>query len=179
MAGQGDTDAEIAGYYAAHRDRVRAFLVAACGCPEADAEDIVQDTIITIRKRYWPTVRALSKPEAYWFKIAERRYRRIQGRQAGRVASVDPSDPLLETAVPGDPFAEADYRQVLHALIRQLPQRQRQVLWLRVVADFSVTDTAGILGISDGAIKTHLNHAKARMRELLPDDTLARETEAR
>ena len=59
---------------------MRGYLVSGCGCPEADAEDIIQDTILVIRRRYWPTVRALDKPEAYWFKIAGNRYRRIRGR---------------------------------------------------------------------------------------------------
>ena len=84
LSGAQADDEEIALYYTEHRDRVRRFLVSGCGCPEADAEDIIQDTIMVIRRRYWPTVRALDKPEAYWFKIAERRYRRTRGRQAGR-----------------------------------------------------------------------------------------------
>src|SRR6266496_4118650 len=56
-------DDEIAAYYADHCERVRRFLVSGCGCPEADAEDITQDTIMVIRRRYWPTRRALEKPE--------------------------------------------------------------------------------------------------------------------
>ena len=63
-------------------------------------------------------------------------------------------------AAPGDQFAQADRRQALEPVIRQLPQRQRQVLWLRLLADFSEAETAEILGISAGSVKTHLNHAK-------------------
>src|SRR6266566_2309714 len=121
-------DSELAQYYARHRGSMRAFLVGGCGCPEADAEDIIQDTIMVIRRRYWPTVRALEKPEAYWFKIAERRYRRTRGRQNGRICDADPADVLLEVPVPGDPFAQADLREALEAVIRGLPRRQRQVL---------------------------------------------------
>ena len=76
-------DEEIAQYYSEHRDTLRGYLVNGCQCPWADAEDIIQDTIEAIRRRYWPTIRTYDKPEAYWFKIAERRYRRLQGR-AGR-----------------------------------------------------------------------------------------------
>jgi RNA polymerase sigma factor (sigma-70 family) len=179
LSGAQAADQEIALYYARHRDRVRDFLVNGCECPEADAEDIVQDTIMTIRRRYWPRVRTLDKPEAYWFKIAARRYRRTRGRQAGRTADLDPSDELLEPAIPGDPFAQADCRQALEPVIRQLPPRQRQVLWLRVLADFSEADTAMILGISAGSVKTHLNHAKAQMRKLLRMDSATWEAEIR
>ncbi len=170
---------EIARYYAKHHDRLRGWLISGCGCPEADAEDIVQDTIMTIHRRYWPTVRALEKLEAYWFKIAERRYRRIRGRQAGRIADVDPSEELLEVAVPGDPFAQADSCQALQQVICQLPRRQRQVLWLRLLADFGEADTAEILGISPGSVKAHLSHAKTRMEKLLRIDSATWEAETR
>ena len=80
-AGQA-ADEEIARFYSEHRDRVRRFLVFGCGCPSADAEDIIQDTIMAIRRRYWPTVRTLDKPEAYWFKSG-----RAEIPQAPRPAS--------------------------------------------------------------------------------------------
>lgn len=172
-------DEEIARYYAGHRDKVRGWLVSGCGCPEADAEDIVHDTILVIRSGYWPTVRALEKPEAYWFKIAGNRYRRTRGRQAGRTADADPSELLPEQPAPGDQFAQADRRLVLEAGIRQLPRRQRQVLWLRLVAGFSEAETAEILGVSPGSVKTHLNHARTRMQKLLRMDSATWEAEVR
>jgi RNA polymerase sigma factor (sigma-70 family) len=178
-AGTQAHDEEIARYYAEHRDKVRRWLVSGCRCPEADAEDIVQDTILVIRSGYWPTVRALGKPEAYWFKIAGNRYRRTRGRQAGRTADADPSELLLEQAAPGDQFAQVDRRLVLEAGIRQLPRRERQVLWLRLVADFSGDETAEILGVSPGSVKTHLNHARTRMQKLLRMDSATWEAEIR
>jgi RNA polymerase sigma-70 factor (ECF subfamily) len=170
-------DQEIARYYAEHRDKVRRWLVSGCGCPEADAEDIVQDTIMVIRSGYWPTVRALAKPEAYWYKIAGNRYRRTRGRQAGRTADTDPSELLSERAAQGDQFAQIDRRLVLEQAIGQLPRRQRQVLWLRLVAGFSEAETAEILGIGIGSVKTHLNHARTRMQKLLRLDSATWEAE--
>jgi RNA polymerase sigma factor (sigma-70 family) len=172
-------DEEIARYYAGHRDKVRRWLVSGCGCPEADAEDIVQDTILVIRSGYWPTVRALAKPEAYWYKIAGNRYRRTRGRQAGRTAGTDPSELLPEQAAPGDQFAQIDRRLVLEQVIGQLPRRQRQVLWLRLVVGFSEAETAEILGIGTGSVKTHLNHARTRMQKLLRLDSATWEAEIR
>lgn len=175
-AGAQAHDEEIARYYAGHRDKVRRWLVSGCGCPEADAEDVVQDTILVIHSGYWPTVRALAKPEAYWYKIAGNRYRRTRGRQAGRTADTDPSE-LLPT--PGDQFAQIDRRLVLEQVIGQLPRRQRQVLWLRLVAGFSEAETAEILGVGVGSVKTHLNHARTRMQKLLRMDSATWEAEIR
>jgi RNA polymerase sigma factor (sigma-70 family) len=174
-----EKDDEIASYYARHRERVIAFLVRGCGCPADDAPDIVQDTIMAIRKRYWPTVRALDKPEAYWFKIAERRYHRIKGREAGRAAVVDPSDGVLEPMQPGDPYTGVDDRHALAAVLRQLPRRQRQVLWLRFTADFSEADIAKTLDISTGSVKKHLSKAKEQMGRKLAEDRSAWEAGAR
>jgi RNA polymerase sigma factor (sigma-70 family) len=177
-AGTQTHDEEIARYYAEHRDRVRRWLVAGCGCREADAEDIIQDTILVIRSGYWPTVRALCKPEAYWYKVAGNRHRRTRGRQAGRTAEVELSE-LLEQAAPGDQFAQIDRRQALEQVIQQLPRRQRQVLWLRLVAEFSEAEVAEILGVSTGSVKTHLNHARTRMQKLLRMDSATWEAEIR
>jgi RNA polymerase sigma-70 factor, ECF subfamily len=174
-------DGEIALFYAEHRSRLRGFLVGGCGCPEADAEDIIQDTIMVIRQRYWPKVRALPKPAAaaYWFRAAERRYHKLCRRRAGRLIDGDPSERLVGIAHPGDQFAAVDRREALKDMLRELPRRQRQVLWLRLMADFSEADTAEILCISVGSVKKHLNHAKERMQELLRKDGATWEAEVR
>lgn len=172
-------DEEIARFYSEHRKALHDFLVHGCGCPPADAEDMIQDTIMVIRGRYWPTVRALEKPEAYWFKAAERRYRRLRGRQAGRIADGDPSERLLGVAHPVDQFAAVDRREALKAVLRELPRRQRQVLWLREIADFSEAETAVILDISVGSVKTHLHHARKGIEALLRKDSATWEAEVR
>lgn len=53
----GWADGWLARYYAQRREALLAFLVG--GCPQADAGDIIQDTITPIGRRYWPTVRPL------------------------------------------------------------------------------------------------------------------------
>ena len=160
---------EISQFFAKHYKAVVAFLVYACGFPAPDAEEVVQDIILVIRERYWPTVRALEKPEAYWYKAAERRCRRLLGQRAKRIAEGDPDEHLLGVAHPADQFAAVDRRQALIARIRELPPRQRQVLWLRLAEDFSESETAEILGISVGSVKRQLHDAKERMKELLGD----------
>jgi RNA polymerase sigma factor (sigma-70 family) len=164
-------DKEISLFYGVHHRAVSGFLVVACGCPVPDAEDIVQDTILVIQARYWPTVRALEKPEAYWYKTAQRRCRRLLRQRAKRVAEGDPVERLLGVADPADQFAVVDRYQALIARIRELPPRQRQVLWLRLAEDFSESDTAEILGISVGSVKRQLHDAKERMKELLRKDS--------
>jgi RNA polymerase sigma factor (sigma-70 family) len=164
-------DEEIARFYEKHRDTVHRFLVGVYRCPAHDAEDIIQDTIMAIRMRYWPTVRTRDKPVAYWFKMAAREYVRRSRFQAARFVGGDPSERLLGVADPADQFAAADLREVLNAAFAELPAGQQQVLWLRVIADFSEAGTAEILGISIGSVKAQLHHARKRMRERLRNDS--------
>lgn len=49
--------------------------------------------------------------------------------------------------------------------IFNLPQRQREVFILRHWHGFSTEETAQILGISDGAVKSHLKRAIGKLKE--------------
>jgi RNA polymerase sigma factor (sigma-70 family) len=171
------TDEEIAQFYVRHRAAVRRFLIGACRCPAHDAEDIIQETIIRIRERYWPTVRLLEKPVAYWYTMAQRDSARQLRLRAKRFVADDPHERLLSVADPVDHFAAADLLEALCAAIGKLPTRQRQVLWLRAIDGFSEAETAAVLSIGVGSVKTHLHHARNRLRELLRDDNATREAD--
>jgi RNA polymerase sigma factor (sigma-70 family) len=61
------------------------------------------------------------------------------------------------------------------AAVRRLPDRQREVLALRVFLDLDVATTAAYLGIAPGTVRAHLARAVAALRtELSPTS----ETEA-
>jgi DNA-directed RNA polymerase specialized sigma24 family protein len=65
-----------------------------------------------------------------------------------------------------DPCGGVDLRQALTVVLRALPAGQRQVLWLREAAGFSVAETAMILDLRPGTVKSQLNAAKKRLKEL-------------
>ena len=56
-----------------------------------------------------------------------------------------------------------DSRRML-AVIRALPDRQREAIVLRYYADFSEAETAAAMGISCGAVKSHTARAIAALR---------------
>ena len=107
---------------------------------------------------------------AYWFKVAIRRLRRVQGERARHYGNGDHYEHLLAVPDPVDAPAVVDRRQALQVLIRELPPRQRQVLWLRLAEGFSEAETAAILDIRPGTVKSHLHDAKKRLEELLRKD---------
>jgi RNA polymerase sigma factor (sigma-70 family) len=58
-------------------------------------------------------------------------------------------------------------RMDLTRALRRLPRRQRQVVVLRYLADWSEIDVAGELGCSTGAVKSHASRGLAALRRHL------------
>jgi RNA polymerase sigma factor (sigma-70 family) len=60
-------------------------------------------------------------------------------------------------------------RLELREALAGLPERQRSVIVLRHLYDFSVAETAAVLGISRGSVKTHSHRALEALRGSMPD----------
>ena len=85
-------------------------------------------------------------------------------------------DRLLEAPAPldGEPEAVVTAKETIElaflASIQRLPARQRAVLIMRDVLDWSPKDTAVSLGMSQAAVNSALQRAHATMAEHLPAD---------
>jgi RNA polymerase sigma factor (sigma-70 family) len=156
-------DIEVGNLFAAHRDQLHRFLVAH-GCTEAEADEIVQDTILVVR-RQWDRVRLLEKPKAYWYKVASRQMWRLQKKRDKILHDAD--ETLRRLPDPIDRIEQVDEARALMELFRQLPPKQGRVLWLRIVEGFSQAETADILSISAGTVKSQLHDAKANLGKLV------------
>ena len=65
------------------------------------------------------------------------------------------------------PLVPEESRSLDPFLLRQLwqlPERQRQVVALRVLADLDTRSTAAALGIAEGTVGVHLMRALERLR---------------
>jgi RNA polymerase sigma-70 factor (ECF subfamily) len=62
---------------------------------------------------------------------------------------------------------DAILRLALGAALRQLPQRQRDVIVLRHLAGMTEAEVGAALGISIGAVHTHAGRARSSLRRLL------------
>jgi RNA polymerase sigma-70 factor (sigma-E family) len=69
-------------------------------------------------------------------------------------------------AVAADPFAEVDQRDSLVRLLRQLPPRQRAVIVARYWEQLSEAESAQVLGVSVGTVKSATARGLRRLREL-------------
>ncbi len=73
----------------------------------------------------------------------------------------------LERDVSGDVVE----RQVLWALVRSLPPRQRAVVVLRFYEDMGEAQVAEVLGCSVGTVKSQCSRAIASLRARMCDET--------
>ena len=134
----------------------------------ADAEDLVQMALVKVVP-HWR--RISDDPEPYVRRILAReatnRWRRRRWREVS-------SDMLPETLSEG---TDPTDREVLRQALMRLSPRQRAVVVLRYFDDLTEQQTAEVLGIGLGTVKSHGREAMARLRELItleePLDTVA------
>jgi RNA polymerase sigma-70 factor (sigma-E family) len=124
-----------------------------------DAEDLVQTALIKAVPR-WGRVR---EHEPYVRRIlvheSVSRWRRRRWRETS-------TGSLPEL---GNAGADVDTRLVLGQALGRLAPRQRAVIVLRYFDDLTETQTADLLRISVGTVKSQARDALARLRALVPD----------
>ena len=131
-----------------------------------DAEDLVQTALVRSAK-HWAKVVAGGDPEPY-----VRRVLVTSHVSAWRAVARRPAEhPLAGPPdVPGpDPGGRAVDRLVLADALARLTPKQRAVLVLRYYEDLSEAQTAQVLGVGLGTVKSQTRHALGRLRELAPE----------
>lgn len=156
-------DEEFTGFVIDHYNGLRAYLITAFDLCYHDADAITNDSFFAVRE-HWSKVRHLEKPKGYLYKVAVRRAGRLKKKLATQYSG-DPDDYLRGLPGPGDSAADAGLRDQALAELRQLPPRQRQVFVLRGMG-FSEAETADILSVSPGTVKSQLHDARARIADI-------------
>jgi RNA polymerase sigma-70 factor (sigma-E family) len=141
---------------AAHRTRLlrSAYLISG---DLAAAEDLVQEAVIKVAQR-WERLR-VGHPTAYARTIIARdhvsRWRRVREVPVERLPGSGARFPELDVAT----------RHVVLDALASLPRRQRAVVVLRYYDDLTERETAEILGVSMGTVKSQAHDALRSLRE--------------
>ena len=156
-------------FFRLQHPKLVALGMAMSGSREA-GKDLAQEALLRTF-RNWPTVSRYDNPAAWVRRVlinltTDTRRRSASERDA--LARLAPSEPML---VP-DRIADDWWKAVL-----ALPQRQRAAVALHYLDDLSVTEVAGILGVTNGTIKASLSHARAHLATAL--DATSRTQEPR
>jgi RNA polymerase sigma factor (sigma-70 family) len=145
-------------FYAARKDLVFRVLLAAGG-DRLLAEDAAAEAFARAYAR-WSKLRDHPDPTA-WVIRTGLNAQRTWWRRLRREVLGPPPHRSLPPAEPGGISAE------VRAAVAALPRRQREVVALRLVADYSGEQVARLLGISTSAVGAHLHRALARLRATL------------
>lgn len=129
---------------------------------EAEADDLAQTTLV---KAYavWPRVQRADSPDAYVRRMLVNEFlsdRRRTARRRAQLPLAVPEPPIIE-----DPAQRLD----LWANVMMLPPRQRAVLVLRFYEDLTEAETARVLGVSVGTVKSQAHDALRTLRTRLEE----------
>ena len=131
------------------------------GCPEADAEDVVQTALLRCY-RHWRKVQRADRPDAYVYKVLVNALRQARSR---RWHGELPTEELPGSAVDSD----ATTGLMVRAVLRGMRPEHRDVLVLRYYVDLSEADIATILGVPVGTVKSRASRA---LQTLAQDESL-------
>jgi len=161
---RGDEQAatELVGRHA----RALARFLAGAGAPEADLDDLVQETFI----------RAFRSMDRFrgqcqfrtWLLTIGGNVLKDHGRRASR-RKVMPLDEAVRDGG-GDPHELAEAREAearLAAGLQELPRLQREVFLLRAQQGFDYEEIAVALATTPGAARVHYHHAVRRLKDLI------------
>ena len=127
----------------------------------ADAEDLLQTALA---KTYlsWGRIREREAVDGYVRRVMVNtqtswwRRRRVDERPTGE---------LPERPSGRDATADLDLHDALWTALASLPKRQRAIVVLRYYEDLSEAETAAVMGVSVGTVKSATSRALARLRD--------------
>jgi RNA polymerase sigma-70 factor (sigma-E family) len=132
----------------------------------ASAEDAAGEALAKAYLR-WPKLRRTAYRDAWVLRVAT-------NEAIGTVRTQRRRDGILRRQPPPVPVTDdrIEAHQLVVDQISRLPRRQRQVVMLRFFADLTIDEVASTLGLSAGAVKSHLHRALHTLRQRLGTNIL-------
>jgi RNA polymerase sigma-70 factor (ECF subfamily) len=162
VAGDSDAFSEL---FLRHRDRLWAVAIRTLADPE-EAADALQDAMISAFRRA-ESFRGDSAVTTWLHRIVVNASLDRLRRRAARPVTSTPDERVLDGLAAGrvlhDPSSDSDVSLDVHAELRRLPYDQQAVLVLVDMLGYPVADTAAILGVSQGTVKSRCARGRARL----------------
>ena len=135
----------------------------------ADAEDVAQEALLRAYQRF-DRLRDRSRFRAWLVRIAFRlaldRLRSGKRREL-RETLWSPPEHQPPAATAEDLAASGEFQARLENALAELPEKLRLVLLLAAMEGHTIDETAGILGISTGTVKSRIFYARKQLAEKL------------
>jgi RNA polymerase sigma-70 factor, ECF subfamily len=145
---------------------------------EHDAEDAAQEAVLKALKSL-PNFRAESKFSTWLISITINEARgRLRHSRVLKMESLDAPQQDEEGApipavisdwreVPSQALERKELREMLQAAVASLPEIYRETVLLRDVEELSIAETAAVLGVREGVVKTRLLRARLMLQKIL------------
>ena len=153
-------------------------LALRCGLDPKEAEDGVQEVFLKVQRRI-STFRGEAALSTWLYQVARNVFlKRLRNRsRLKRSGQEIMHESLPETeaglAVESDALVtviEKEEKAALHHAVRDLPEKMRQCLTLRIYHQLSYSEIATVMKLELGTVKAHLFQARQRLgMQLGPD----------
>ena len=130
----------------------------------AEAEDIVQDTLIRVwnKREEWQQMDSI---EAYCLTIARNlAIDRSQKMESQNLELTPETQEMPDAKMPDQLMEQNEQLSIIHRLINELPEKQRSILQLRDIEGKNYKEIAVILGLTEEQVKVNLFRARQRIR---------------
>ena len=137
----------------------------------AEAEDVVQDTMIRVwnKRDEWPQFESI---EAYCLTIARNlAIDRSQKMEAQNLQLTSEVREMPDTLTPYDRLAQNEQMQLVHRLVNELPERQRKIVVQKYFCDKSAAEIAENLGMTQVNVRVQLYRAIQQMKTFIQSET--------
>lgn len=131
----------------------------------AEAEDVVQDTLIRVwdKRDEWPQFDSL---EAYCLTIARNlaidRSRKMDAQSTELTPEVRE---MPDAWTPHDRLEQDEQMSLIHTLVNELPEKQRVMVQLRDVEGKTYKEIANILQVTEEQVKVTLFRARQKIKQ--------------
>lgn len=167
--GTGRTDAEVLReVYLAHAPALLAYARSLTGGDRSRAEDIVQETFIRACRHPEALDPERGSPRPWLFTVA--RHVAVDSHRARAARPVEVGDgPLALVAVPDDDIDRALDTWLVAEALQSLSEKHREVLLLTFYRQRSVAETAAVLGVPEGTVKSRAYYALRALKVALAE----------
>ena len=173
-------DGDKEAFYSLVRPCERAIYVAAMSIVNnpADAEEIAQEAVLKALAHLagfrseakfstWLIQITINEARSRLRKDRRHLYESIDEPRTDEEGDYSPKDFADWREIPSEALKRDELRNALKRALATLPLKYREVLILRDIQNLSIEETAEILGISEGNVKTRLLRARLQMRDAL------------
>jgi RNA polymerase sigma-70 factor, ECF subfamily len=144
----------------------------------ADAEEVAQEAVLKAfvnlasfrgeaKFSTWLIQITINESRLKLRKDRRHLYESVDEQRADDEGEYSPKDFADWREVPSEALQRRELREALKQAIAHLPSMYREVLILRDVQQRSIQETAQILGLTEGSVKTRLLRARLQMRDAL------------